>query len=529
MDLQLILISPDPALGKLAAQAAEDLPVRITTASTTAQAETWLSAGSERRPPILLVDLDSGESLHVRQWVRQKAPSARVFFMVPAADLASNGSGTAFDHGVCESGERIARPREVRDLTCLLARLLGETAFLDDTAGPVGLEDLVGRSIGFRAAVERALTAVSGDGPVLLTGEAGSGKGFFARAIHEESGRDAGCFVRIDCRTIDGPVLESLWSSPAAPVPHPGIRLLLESAEGGTLYLEDISTLDRPLQAGLARWLDAQRLAEVQRGSRETSPAALAGKRCTRPRSGIRLIAGTSYDLSLASRTGAFDRDLYKRLSETEIKVPALRERPSDILLLTDQFLSRLGRPGVPIPRLTGDAKEKLLSHSWPGNVRELIGVVQVALRKSGGAAALDLVHLAHAMPGRQIPAGTVEAAPSAGSHAAYQGESRVDSGVAPEAGAPACIRYCDGQVQIELPDDGVSFDELEKAILVTALTRARGNVVRAARLLRLGRGSLRYRLEKHAIMQPRRRRVSRRGVQPDGKAGPAEKLSRAS
>ncbi|MFH1144684.1 MAG: sigma 54-interacting transcriptional regulator [Candidatus Eisenbacteria bacterium] len=532
MDLHLFLISPDPALCTLAAEAATGLPVHLQTAPSVAQMEPLLRPKrDEQVARVLLIDLSPHEYLATRRWVQQRAADAKVFFFSGDDGLSAACAGSTLSTGLFESGELLPRPREGRELAGFFARLLGETASLREAGGVAKLEELVGRSIGFRTAVERAMEAAAGDAPILLTGESGSGKGFFARAIHRESGRLPERFVEVDCRALPEGVLEELLESATGEGAHKlqgNAAALFRQAEGGTLYLEDVSALDRQIQARLARWLDAGRIVGLQNagGDSRRTPLGAHAPRSADGRPRMRIIAGTRYDLSLASRTGTFDRDLFRRLADCEIKIPPLRERPSDILLLADSFLPRLrGAREGQAPRLTAAAKERLVAYPWPGNVRELIGVLQFGLLRAGGAALLDADHLA---PGLSLVSTTAQTRvdpPAKG----------VSSTVEPEAGmearARAMIRFCDGQIVIELPKEGVSFDDLEKAVLLAALTHAKGNVVRAARLLRLGRGSLRYRLEKHSIMQPRRRRMSRRLVKPGGQGVLSQKetLPRAS
>jgi len=532
MDLHLFLITPDAELGAVAASAANPLPIRFATASSLSQAEPLLPLRESPPPLVLLFDLGRSEYLRLRQWAQKQAPHARLFFLSSesAPARADSFGGRGLSAGLLESGEWILRPAGAGEWTALFARLLGDLAAFSGLDGAAGFEDLVGRSIGFRTAVEKAMEAATTDEAVLLTGESGSGKAAFARALHAESGRPRERFFEVDCRALPEGALERLLpsgscerlpgsSEAVAPRGH---------AEEGTFYLKDISALDRPLQAQLARWLATRKLAGTQASSPSDHPGpGLPGRTgSARQRRGVRLIAGTRYDLALASRTGAFDRELYRCLAEREIKIPPLRERPSDVLLLAEHLLRRLSGDGdVPVPQLTAAAKEKLVAHSWPGNVRELIGVLQMALIKAQGSRNLDDEHLS--LGSRPLRGGPAERgdSPVAGASPA-DGPARLA-----EAEPGAAVRFRDGAVLIELPEEGISFDEVEKAILLAALTRARGNVVRAARLLRLGRGSLRYRLEKHAIMHPRRRRVSRRKGAPGGQetAGSEEKLFRAS
>jgi len=524
MELHLFVVSSDAALGALAVSAANGLPISLQTAQSLTQAQSLLSPDDAHVPWVLLIDLRVGDYLRTRQWVQQHAPDARAFFIAPekGSDVPRQGGMPgSLAAGLFESGEVISRPRQPRELTGFFARLLGEAASLGQSQeeGVAGLDALIGRSMAFRGTIEKASVAASTGGPILLTGEGGSGKGYFARAIHTESGGDPERFIELDCRVLP----EDAFADYAAGERHASEgaggrrQSLLRRAEGGTLYLEDVSALDRTQQTQLVALIDTSKLASVHGPQGQ--------------RRGIRLIAGTRYDLALSSRTGAFDRELYRRLAEGEIKIPPLRERPSDILLLAEHFLNRLAdrRPGTR-PRLTPEAKEILVSYRWPGNVRELLGVLQIALLKANGAGKLDVEHFAECLlsPPSQAQASTARP-PGTRTVTASSASAPPPSTV----GTPvdSSLHFIDGRVAIELPPGGIAFDDFEKALLRAALARTRGNVLRAAKLLRLGRGSLRYRLEKHGIVQPRRRRSTRRRISGKGGADLAtpEPLSRAS
>jgi transcriptional regulator with PAS, ATPase and Fis domain len=224
----------------------------------------------------------------------------------------------------------------------------------------------------FRA-IERIADARA---PVLITGETGTGKDLAARAIHERSARSAGPFVALGCASIPEGMLESeLFGAVAGAYTgvdedRPG---LLDHAGGGTLLLDEVSSLSLEAQAKLLRVLDAGTFRPLGGGEERKAD--------------VRFLASTSISLEDACEAGRFRRDLYYRLRSVEIRLPPLRERKEDLLYLARHFLSeharRLGRP---TPELTEDALALVEGHSWPGNVRELEGVLfRAIVSRSGG------------------------------------------------------------------------------------------------------------------------------------------------
>ncbi len=201
--------------------------------------------------------------------------------------------------------------------------------------------------------------------PVILRGETGSGKEVAARALHAISARAAGPFVALNCGAISAELAESelfghergaftgaVGSSPGA----------FGAADGGTLFLDEIAELPPSLQVKLLRALESD----------EVKPVGAA-----RPRKvDVRICCATHRDLRALVRAGSFREDLYYRLHGVEIALPALRERPRDLLAIAEKLVAREGDGA----RLTGEAKALLLSHRWPGNVRELVHALRLAL-----------------------------------------------------------------------------------------------------------------------------------------------------
>ena len=218
-------------------------------------------------------------------------------------------------------------------------------------------------------ALALAARVAASDTTVLLSGESGTGKEVFARFIHQHSARARGPFVAINCAAIPENMLEALLfghEKGAFTGAHESRAGKFEQAQGGTLLLDEISEMCVSLQAKLLRVLQER---EVERiGGR--SPVALD----------VRVLATTNQDLRALVRAGRFREDLYYRLSVFPIALPALRQRPADILPLAEFFIAGSADRSRPIPVLAPAAAQALLAYHWPGNVRELANLMQRAV-----------------------------------------------------------------------------------------------------------------------------------------------------
>jgi DNA-binding NtrC family response regulator len=485
MSREIVLISPDSVLVRTVQRAAEAQGVRCETFPSIAEFR-GRSFGPSASPQAILFDGPARELAPPRRWSEADGPAPRLFRLAGGATDAAAPADWGF-----ESGAVVPRPRSEAEAAGLLVRVIGETAAWA-CARDAGswLDALVGRSVAFRTVLDAALRAAAADGPVLLTGEPGTGRRLFARAIHGEGARASQPFVTLRAEGLPQGALERVWSASrtqsrvtgADPSPLP-------RAEGGTLYLEDVTALSGPVQAELLALLDSWELARAQ---------GLRGGLTD-----VRLIASAREPLADAVARAHFRSDLAGRLTANTIRIPSLRERPSDVLLLAEHFLGEYARRSECATMRLGDgAKQLLASYRWPGNIPELAGVLRLAAGRAGTAAEIGVAELPEWVrtPQRVEQAVVTENAAGAATGARVIG-----------SGGILTQRFVDGAVVIELPEEGIAFLELERAILRAALERTRGNVVRAARLLRLGRGSLRYRLEKHGIVQPKRRRAARR------------------
>ncbi|MDV7211683.1 sigma 54-interacting transcriptional regulator [Azotobacter beijerinckii] len=248
------------------------------------------------------------------------------------------------------------------------------------------------RSRKLRGEVERLAPAGL---PVLIRGESGTGKELLARQIHRESGR-SGLFVAVSCGALSPTWAEAelFGHAVGAYVGSACSRAgWFGSANGGTLYLDEIGDLPQNLQDKLLAALETR---EVQRlGAPQPTPVD------------VRLVAASSVDLAQAVAAGKFSERLYRYLDEGRLELPALRERPGDILPLAEYFLGVYAqRLELPLPQLGADAQLALERHPWPGNTRELESVIHFALLVCSGDEILP-VHLN--LPSSAAPLAVIE------------------------------------------------------------------------------------------------------------------------
>ncbi len=217
--------------------------------------------------------------------------------------------------------------------------------------------------------VDQTLRAVAGkDVTVTLLGESGTGKEVLARRVHELSGRRTGPFVPINCAAIPDALFESeLFGHERGAFTGATERATgkIESAQGGTLLLDEIGEMPLAMQAKLLRFLENRRYMRVGGAAKIQAD--------------VRLVFATLRPLEADVRAGRFRADLYYRIQGITVKVPALRERRADIGPLVAQFVAQLSaQHGTASPRLSRAAKAAILAYGWPGNVRELRNVIEM-------------------------------------------------------------------------------------------------------------------------------------------------------
>jgi NtrC-family two-component system response regulator AlgB len=325
-------------------------------------------------PDVVLLDLKlpDRDGLEVLDRLHGRAPGACVVIITGHASvdtaLAAVKKG-AFDYLVKPFSA--AQVEHVLNMAGRVRRLESEVQSLrSELSGVAGAGGLVTRDQAMRELLGLARQVADSSAGVLLTGETGTGKGLLAREIHAWSPRAERPFITVDCAALKDSLLESELFGHArgaftgAVRDHPG---KLESADGGTAFLDEIGELPPELQAKLLRFLQSQELERL-------------GENRVR-RVDVRIIAATNRDLPELVREGRFRQDLYFRLNVVELRLPPLRERLADIVPLAEHYLAAFAkRHGRPVRGIDQEAMAALGRYAWPGNVRELVNVVERAV-----------------------------------------------------------------------------------------------------------------------------------------------------
>ena len=319
-------------------------------------------------------------------------------------------------------------------------------------AQPFGIDRIVGESRAIAEAKALMLkVAASPASTVLLTGESGTGKDLAAKVLHYASSRASRPFMNITCSALPDTILESeLFGHErgAFTDARSQKRGLLESADGGTVFLDEIGEMAPQLQAKLLRFLEDKTFKRV---------GGVADIKVD-----VRVIAATNRQLEDEVKKGRFREDLYYRLNVLPIVLPPLRSRPEDIPALVHYFVDAYNTEFRKRVRgVSGEAMRVLKSYGWPGNVRELRNAVERAMLLAEGD---------------QLTADHFPVATSAG--------ARLTEAV-------------------ELPASGIDLEQLERSLVVQALERSGWNQTRAAVLLGLNRDQIRYRIEKFKLEKP--------------------------
>jgi transcriptional regulator with PAS, ATPase and Fis domain len=291
--------------------------------------------------------------------------------------------------------------------------------------------------------------AASGVSSILLLGESGVGKDVIARFLHEHSKRKDHPFIAVNCAAIPDTLIESEifgYEKGAFTDARSQKKGVLDLANGGTVFLDEIGELQPQLQAKLLRVLEDQTFRRLG-GTQDISVD-------------LRIITATNRDLAAAVRDKSFREDLYYRLNVIQLWIPPIRERPDDVLPLLEHFIRLYNAKfQCNIQGISEEAKTLLVAHSWPGNVREIRNVVERAmvLEDSGVITPASL-----ALGQGAIYPAHVSPPPLAA------GES--------------------------------SLEDVERAMLESALEKCSGNQTRAAKMLGVSRDTLRYRIKKFGL-----------------------------
>jgi len=327
------------------------------------------------RPGAVLLDMQMPDmnGLEVLEVLAKRDPALPVVMLTADADLKTAVRATrlgAYDY--------LTKPVDHDEVVTVIRRALETSALRSEVdqlrrrlaEGGGSLADEMGPSAQVKEIVDQVSTVAASDLTVLVLGETGTGKELVARAIHRESDRRTRPFVALDCGAIPEPLLESeLFGHERGAFTGADKKRAgrFELARHGTLFLDEIGNLPLGLQAKLLRALESRQVTAVG----ATRAATMD----------VRFVAATNDELRARVDAGHFRADLYFRLAQYTIPLPALRDRPSDIAHLAKRFLAEAGvELRRPVREIAPDALDALQRHTWPGNVRELRNVVRQAV-----------------------------------------------------------------------------------------------------------------------------------------------------
>jgi two-component system NtrC family response regulator len=443
----ILLIDDDESLRRVTEYNLTEAGFKVITA---ASGREGLAQFHKRSPDLVVTDVQLGDmdGLDVLAAVKKGAPDTPVIIITAFGSIEM--AVRAMHEGAFNF---ITKPfdRDTLRLSCKkaleLKNLRSQTRHLTDEVNRLtGTEGMESANTAMAELLRTARKVADSEATVLITGESGTGKEVLARLIHQHSPRCNGPMVAVNCAGIPENLIESELFGHVKGAFTGAIanrKGRFQAAGGGTLFLDEIGELKMDMQTKLLRALQERQIEAV--GSDRTDEID------------VRIVAATNKELLEATQAGTFREDLYYRLSVVPLHLPPLRERREDIPSLVQHFLKKFNAP--PGVRFSERAQVLLKQYNWPGNIRELQNTIErcLILRQGDVIKDTDL----------RLP-------------------------IAPSAGAETTLP--------EIPEEGISLEEVEKGLIVKALEKSRGNRSEAARLLKVPRHVLIYRLEKFGL-----------------------------
>jgi two-component system response regulator HydG len=465
--LHLLVVDADAAIRSACAEIASSLGYAVESTGDLGQARSLLRG---RAADILLVNLPSGsnQGLELVSEVKLLYPQTSVIAMT-----ASGSVNAAVEAMRCGAQDYLTKPFAMDELSTVLDRAassLTADAATRQLREQLRLSQGLGAMIGRSAEMEKLYRILSkvaqSSHPVLILGESGTGKELVARTLHAYGPNSQKPFLPVDCGSLVPTLIESElfgYVKGAFTGANRSKDGLLVSAEGGTVFLDEIGELTLDLQAKLLRALQEKEVRPV--GATHRVPIR------------ARIVAATNRNLAEMVERGAFRKDLFYRLNVVNLRLPALRDRREDIPLLAAHFLDRISREHGIKFTLSDEALRTMMRHDWPGNVRELENSVERACALSSGPV-LRLGDLPTQLQQQGL-------------------QQNLDARRA-AAGEPEGKRE-DGAPEVQ------PLAELERAAILSAIRALHGDKLQAARLLGIGKTTLYRKLKEYGIADPLR------------------------
>jgi len=457
MNAKILVVDDERLIRWGLCQALKDAGYPTEQAATAAEA---IEAVGREMPDLVLLDykLPDRSGIEVLRAVRKL--STRTPVVMITAHASVGGAVEAMREGAYDY---IGKPFEMDELIQTVARAL-ETGSLreevarvrEDARRESALDNIVAEAPAMKD-VTRLIRRIaeSEASTILLLGESGVGKGLVARALHFSGPRWEKPFMHITCTALPEALLESeLFGHEKGAFTDAKVQKkgLFELADGGTVFLDEIGDLPQGMQGKLLRVLEDKAFRRVG-GTRDIQVS-------------VRIVAATNKDLEGEVAAGRFRGDLYFRLKVIPIEIPALRDRLEDLMPLAEGFIRHFDRElRKQVRGIDPAAAERMKHYAWPGNVRELRNAIERAVLLTDG----ERISLSDLPSEIRHPKGS------------------------PDGGSGG----------LRLPPGGLVLEDLERDMVIEALTRSRGNRTRAARLLGMNRDQIRYRIEKFDLRDP--------------------------
>ncbi len=450
----IAVVDDDASVRRVLKMQLEEAGYRVSTAASVGEAQDILAS---QNPKLVITDLKmpGAGGLDLLREIREHHGDTTVIMITAFGSVE-----TAVEAMKAGAYDYVTKPIDYEALLVAVHRAMERQSLLEEVRNlraaldqRYGFENIIGHSKSLLRVLEMASRVAQHDSTVLIRGETGTGKELLARAIHHNSRRRNRSFVTINCGAIPKDLIESelfgfqRGAFTGANVSKPG---KVEMADGGTLFLDEVGELPQDTQAKMLRLLQNGEIEKIGATGVVTV--------------NVRVVAATHRNLQAMVEDGVFREDLYYRLAVVPLELPPLRERKEDIAELVQHLFAKLlSRHGIQGLRMSNSVKSALTHYRWPGNIRELENVIErmVVLSSGGELTEADL-------PNEMRPV----AMPTASS----------------------------GGFRLELPEEGISLEGVERELLFRALEKFHGNQTQAARYLDVSRRTLIYRMEKYGL-----------------------------